>query len=292
MMRSSLWFFFSFLLVMQALASDKGPEKFLPPGAGDWKPVEPDRYYQPDNLFDYINGGAELYLSYGFREVLSRRYECPGKPYIQVEIFDMIEPANAYGIYTQTREKEGSEYGQGSQVLPGAVLFWKGPYYISVISEYETPESEEMIRWLAATIDHRIAASGEMPPVVRALPRNGLDEGSVVYFRHYVWANRYYYIADGNVFGIENDTHCCLGRYASPQGSYYVLLMDFPSGERVKAAWLGYWEERAGETSPLTEQEGGRWHAGHRVGSMMAMVFRAPDRDTALKTLAEIFPSE
>ncbi|MGC9472373.1 MAG: DUF6599 family protein [Bacteroidales bacterium] len=291
-MRSSLWFFFSFILVMQAFASDNGPEKFLPPRAGKWKPVEPDRYFHPDNLFDYINGGAELYLSYGFREVLSRRYECPGNPCIQVEIFDMIEPANAFGIYTQTREEEGNEYGQGSQVLPGAVLFWKGPFYISVISEYETPASEEMIRWLAAYIDSRISSTGEIPAVVRALPRDGLDEGSVVYFRHYVWANRYYYIADGNVFGIENDTQCCLGRYTSPQGSYYVLLMDFPSGERVDVAWQGYWEERGGEPSPLTEQEGDRWHAGHREGSRMAMVFRAPDRDTALKTIAELFASE
>lgn len=291
-MKINLCVIFSLLVIMQGFTSENGPDTFLPPRAGDWKPADPDRYFYPENLFDYINGGAELYLSYGFREVLSRRYECPGKPFIQVEIFDMIEPANAYGIYTQTREEEGNQYGQGSQILPGAVLFWKGPYYVSVISEYETSESEEMIRWLAGYIDSHIPVSGAVPDIASALPPRGLAEGSVVYFRHYIWANRYYYIADGNIFGIENDTHCCLGRYTSPRGSYYVLLMDFPSGERAEAAWRGYWEEKAGEPSPLTEQEGDRWHAGHRQGTRMAMVFRAPDRETAMEMVREIFSSE
>ncbi len=267
----------------------EGLEQFLPDGAGAWEPAGNDRIFNSETLYDYIDGGAELYLSYGFREVISRRYEAAGKPFIQVEIFDMMEPRNAFGIYTQTREQDQAEFGQGSQVLPGAILFWKGKYYISLVSEYETPESEKALRTIAAAIDRAIGETGKLPAVVEDMPRRELVPGSLIYFRHYIWANNYFYIGDGNIFGIEHDTDCCLGRYGTTGNRYFVLLMEFPSAERARQAFTNYWEERAGEPEPLVEEENGKWHAGQQEGNRVLMVFNAPDRETALSVPLQLF---
>ncbi|MGD9558291.1 MAG: DUF6599 family protein, partial [Mangrovibacterium sp.] len=46
---------------------------FLPGQSNEWS-AGSDQYFDNDNLYDYIDGAAELYLSYGFNTVISRRY--------------------------------------------------------------------------------------------------------------------------------------------------------------------------------------------------------------------------
>jgi len=39
-----------------------------------WTAAGQDSSYTRSTLFDYIDGGAELYLSYGFKDAINRRY--------------------------------------------------------------------------------------------------------------------------------------------------------------------------------------------------------------------------
>ena len=61
----------------------------LPENIGDWLVNEKDQTYTPDDLFEYINGGAELYISYGFIKIINRVYSKDEHPDIVVDIFDM-----------------------------------------------------------------------------------------------------------------------------------------------------------------------------------------------------------
>ncbi|MEL7586547.1 MAG: hypothetical protein AAGU19_07510 [Prolixibacteraceae bacterium] len=47
---------------------------FLPRQGDDWS-MDSDQYFNNENL--YIDGAAELYLSYGFNTAISRRYVWP-----------------------------------------------------------------------------------------------------------------------------------------------------------------------------------------------------------------------
>ena len=62
----------------------------LPDSINEWKKKTEDKLYTPENLYDYIDGGAELYISYGFTEVVSRIYFKENQPEIKVEIFDIL----------------------------------------------------------------------------------------------------------------------------------------------------------------------------------------------------------
>ena len=42
-------------------------------------------FYTPENLWDYIDGGAELFLSYGFTAAQTVRYSAEGQHDIIVE---------------------------------------------------------------------------------------------------------------------------------------------------------------------------------------------------------------
>ena len=55
--------------------------------------------YTPENLYEYIDGASELYISYGFTKLISRKYEKLGQPEIVVDFFDMCSSDNAFGIF-------------------------------------------------------------------------------------------------------------------------------------------------------------------------------------------------
>ena len=131
-----------------------GPEASLPEKTNGWTSL-PDyhKVYDRETLYDYIDGGAELYLSYGFRRLTSRRYVREGEPDIVVDLFDMGDSHNAFGVFSHSREVVESRFGQGSQYTEGLLLFWKGRYYVSVLASPETEASRGAAFDLARRIE-------------------------------------------------------------------------------------------------------------------------------------------
>ncbi|MFQ6115583.1 MAG: DUF6599 family protein, partial [bacterium] len=61
-----------------------------PRSASGWSWEDSPMHYYRDNLFEYINGAAELYLAYGFKELVSVIYllEKRDEESIVVDIYD------------------------------------------------------------------------------------------------------------------------------------------------------------------------------------------------------------
>ena len=60
---------FIYLIVIKALVGQPMERNFtelMPDEIKDWIIEEKDQMYGPHNLHEYINGGAELFLSYDF----------------------------------------------------------------------------------------------------------------------------------------------------------------------------------------------------------------------------------
>ena len=68
----------------------------LPDAPEGWKIAGEDQSYQRDNLYDYIDGGAELYLSYGFRKVCTRTYSKSDQPDIVKEDGQLTVTNNSF----------------------------------------------------------------------------------------------------------------------------------------------------------------------------------------------------
>jgi len=130
----------------------------LPDRLNGWK-LQEQTVYDDSTLYEYINGGAELYLSYGFEELLHLRYEQSDQPEIIVDIFHMGKSQQAFGVFSHSREVIDSTYGQGSQYTAGLLLFWKGPYYVSILASPETPASDrrDLYSSMGASSYHSVA---------------------------------------------------------------------------------------------------------------------------------------
>ena len=64
-------FFICFANYLFAQSSNFEPSQILPLKINQWERAVPDRIYEGEELYDYIDGGAELFLSFGFNRVFN-----------------------------------------------------------------------------------------------------------------------------------------------------------------------------------------------------------------------------
>ncbi|MFH1574022.1 MAG: DUF6599 family protein, partial [Acidobacteriota bacterium] len=67
-----------------------------------WSAADQPRFFGPGDLWEYINGAADGYLTYGFRQVVTAEYShSETQSQAVIDIYRMQDPRNAFGIYTQ-----------------------------------------------------------------------------------------------------------------------------------------------------------------------------------------------
>lgn len=228
--------------IMTNISAQTELHTLLPEKVNDWK-ASKDLQFTPESLYDYINGGAELYISYNFKNVLSRTYKNSNDEEIQVEIFDMQKPENAYGVFSQQREEETNKFGQGSQVVLGSIIFWKDNYFVSMMNHNETPQVKQGMLSIASAIDDNILQTGQKPEIIDYLSEQDLDASSIRFFKHYIWLNSYYYIADSNYFNIDEHVDAVLAKYNLGNPRPIALIIEYPGNKEAQVAWENVLQE-------------------------------------------------
>ncbi len=262
----------------------------LPEATAGWAASGQDRFYSRDNLYDYIDGGAELYLTFGLRSVVSRRYARPGQPDIVVDLFDMGTSPDAFGVFSLVSEAPDTAFGQGSQYVHGLLLFWKDRYFVSILTKAETEESGGAVLSLARSIEAAIAADGPMPAIVSLLPPDSLVRESIRYFRHHVWQNSHYFISTDDILNIDMGAEAVMAKYG-PRGARYVLLLvRYSSPEDARAGHTGFVRHYKTESfeSSVVRIEDGTWVGSRLSGDLVMLVFNAPTEAAASSLMAGI----
>jgi hypothetical protein len=260
--------------------------EFLPKQSHEWS-MESDQYFDNDNLYDYIDGGAELYLSYGFNTVISRRYTCPGEMDIVVEIFDMKGVRDAFGVFTNMREKNQYEFGQGSQQIEGSLIFWKDHYFVSLSTNKSSEKSIAAIKGIAAFIDHAIPQKDKIPQIVALLPEQDLVPEGYCYFHHYIWINSYYFIANYNILDVNDHTDGVVAKYGPPDKRSYLLLIQYPDEKAAQAAYDKFITDFSPELkiADAVKLKDNLWHTAALQGTIFVSVFNAQNKKEAIELL-------
>lgn len=258
------------------------PSSILPDEINGWTVAE-EVAYNPDNLFDYIDGGAELYLSYNFESLTSRTYTRENQPDIVVDVFDMHHSFNAFGVFSHARETIDRSIGQGSQYTEGLLMFWKDRYFVSILASPETPDARETIHALAKRLDGAIDRTGPLPEILDVLPRDGLVEESIRFFFHHVWLNSEYYIADRNILLINEDTQAVLAAYREDGRRTFVVAVRYKNAadaEAARASFSANYLPEGGGTGSVRIEDGS-WSGCRTDGDLLAAVFNAPTQARA-----------
>ncbi len=261
----------------------------LPDEMNGWVKKETIQIETPDELYDYIDGGAELYLSYGFVRTISRRYVRDNEPDITAEVFEMAGPADAFGIYSQTRDRDEHEFGQGSYYVSGALFFWKGKYWVSISTTETTPETEACLKGIARYIDNLISETGQLPMILSLLPQEELVPGGVLYFHHYIWLNAYYFISTENILNIDSTVNAVMAKYRPSESRLYILLVQYPGASEAEKAFKKFSEALfpRGLNEVALKNKDEKWMAADKHDSFIIAVFNGSSREETTALLAK-----
>jgi len=166
-----------------------------------WKKDGSPLVYSGEDLFLYINGGAEIYHEYGFRHVIVQDYITDNSKSISLEIFEMASSDSAYGMYTfkSGRGRDIFGLGDGAQLADYYLNFWKGNFLVTITGFDEDGETIKGLLKIAQTVDTKLDTEGETPPIISLLPEEDLVKLSIKYFKgHLGLFNSYpFFTSDG-----------------------------------------------------------------------------------------------
>lgn len=93
----------------------------------------PVRHYSRDNLYEYINGHAEYFLSAGFNGLAVAEYGPQDSPSLVVNLYDLGAPLNAFGVLAdEAGERDALDLGALGFMVGKGASFIRGPYYVQL----------------------------------------------------------------------------------------------------------------------------------------------------------------
>jgi hypothetical protein len=116
------------------------------------------RTFTAESLYGYMNGGAELYLEYGFDTLIVTEVVSGGND-IKIESYRMKDDEAAFGIFSVSRFRcNGGPKLTDHQCRSAYQLqFCKGNYYVSIINDTGTDAEQKTANEIAAYLIRTIA---------------------------------------------------------------------------------------------------------------------------------------
>jgi len=197
--------------------------------------------YKENALYNFLNGGAELYIDYDIAAAANAEYKA-GKAIIGVTVYDMGTSEGAFGKYSLERypEAEFADIGNDAHKTSSTLDFWKGKYYCRLISFAPSPEAEETMMELGKTIASRIKTAASLPELLSLLPETSKVAKSEKYFRQHLALNNIHYVDRKNVLNLNEKTEGAVAQYQFGQSTINGFLIKYPSAQDADSAYASY----------------------------------------------------
>lgn len=152
-----------------------------------WQQAGEIEHYTVENLYVKINGRSELYMAYDV-EALSWVSFISGEDetnFIDLFLYDMGSPNGAFGIFSVEREpgQPPAALGRQGYRTDANHYFWKGRYYVYVQTANEDEAAQRDGLAVASGLNERLQDSVGGVTGLDDLPRQGLVEDTIQYFR-------------------------------------------------------------------------------------------------------------
>ena len=262
----------------------------LPRDINGWEAKEKDDLYDPQTIFNYIDGAGEVYRSYNFKLLLARRFSKEEQPDIVADLFEMASSQDAYGVFTHGLEGEDAGVGRESTYEGGLLSFWKGRFFVSLYAEEETEETKKALFALGKKVASTIEEEGKKPDIIALLPEEALVERSIHYFHNHMILNYHFYVSDENILLLDQETEAALAIYREKNEKFHLLVVRYPEKSEASRAFESFikiYMPDAKETG-LVQTEDGKWTAARLKRDILVVLFNGPSANYAKGVLEQV----
>lgn len=205
---------------------------FLPPAGRvpGWSPNGDIQRFQGEELFVYIDGGAEIYQEYGFRRVIARDYRNAAGRTVTLEIFEMTDPRAAFGAFTFKASGRGKSVpiGQGADLEDYYLNFWKGSYQVTVTGFDDSPECLAGVRAIGEAAASLLPSRGTPPDLFERLPAEFASSPHRKYIKGVIGLYNIHPFFTGDVLRFAEAA-------AAEKGGEWAFLFRFASAKEAAA---------------------------------------------------------
>jgi hypothetical protein len=192
------------------------------PSLNGWTMTPGEKAYTPANLWDFIDGAAEVFLSYGFVELNLAEYRNGAGTDVRIELYRHSSESNAFGIYSAERNPDYTFIDVGTQgyIDDGVLNFLCGPFYVKITSHGPGPEGQDAMMLIARKTEEHLGQQRAWPAPLTLFPY----EGRV--------ANSEEYIAE-NFLGYR----CLHSAYVcqfNVEGTFQMFIVQLETRERAR----------------------------------------------------------
>ncbi len=218
----------------QAVAQTVLPGDGFPAG---WKTSGKPRTFISQDLFNHIDGGAELFLEFGFARLQVQAYG-DGTSELAAAVYEMESATSALGVYLMKmgRETPFAEVAARNSSETAQLNIVKGRYFVQIDNFDEKPAP----RAAAVALANAVLAllPDEKPaPVLDRLPAEERVPGSERLIRGPYGLQPYFTFGEGDILRLGGKIFAALAEYTAADGSRFTrLLVPYPDAAAASAA--------------------------------------------------------
>jgi hypothetical protein len=161
-----------FLLVMLFVYATA--QEFSMPELQGYKKISGYPVFTSETLYNFIDGAADKYLSFGFIELHVAEYK-KGKNVIKLEIYRHGDNSMAFGIYSSERSSSFRFLNLGAQGYKtgGSINFFKGNYYVKLRTNSKNEKILQAEESLAQRVSDMLPGDSKLPSLLTRFPETG-----------------------------------------------------------------------------------------------------------------------
>ena len=124
----------------------------------NWEKSSDTRTFAAKDLWQYIDGDAEQYISAGVVSTATSDYKFKGQLEAVVDVYTMGNSAGAQKILEtgQTKDAKSAQLGDAGMAYEQSVTFRKGPYLVRIVAYEASPDGPQALLALAHGVEAKL----------------------------------------------------------------------------------------------------------------------------------------
>ena len=284
--------------------------KRLPDTINNWHRSGEVQIIDTTNIFDYMDGGAELYLGYKFNHLEVLEYQSEDKNTILVEIYHMDTSDDAFGLLSLDWSGEPVAYNDQIKLEnclapsvralygSGLLRLATGNHYIRIMAFRETVDAKKIVIDIGERLYKDFVSEPEIVHHIPSLESIGweMNTENIALFRSYMVLNSLFYLSHQNILNLDHSVNAVTVSYDSKNKDnknkpIQLLITEYTSHQQAVDALNSFFKYFLPESKTVIDiseskfiksveiEEG--WLACKMEKNLVSLVFNIPDKSSA-----------